>query len=327
MPESPQPWASGGATVEDPKARQYTVTTPDGRTLGVAEYGPADGIPYFDLHGTPGCRYGGPPPGEPELFERLGVRRIGYDRAGYGLSTRRPGRRVVDVADDVRVIADHLGLDSFAVTGGSGGGPHCLAVAARLRDRVTRVACVVGVAPMGDDGLPTDVWLDGMTEGNIKEFTWALAGEDVLRPELERLAADELARVVDDPANALGPDYELPDADRAVMSDPRRAERIVRGTQEAYRTGVDGWVDDNIVFVSPWGFDVSEITAPAMVWFGVEDTLVPPAHGEWLATHVPGAQVVRMKGGHMELANRLGDLAAWLAGGDLPGDARPGSSA
>ena len=68
-----QPWISGGATQPDPDARQYTVVTPDGRTLGVAEYGPADGLPVFSLHGTPGCRFGGPPPEEPDLYERLGA--------------------------------------------------------------------------------------------------------------------------------------------------------------------------------------------------------------------------------------------------------------
>ena len=318
-----QPWISGGATQPDPDARQYTVVTPDGRTLGVAEYGPADGLPVFSLHGTPGCRFGGPPPEEPDLYERLGVRVIGYDRAGYGLSTRRPGRRVVDVVDDVRAIADHNGIEQFAVTGGSGGGPHCLAVTARLADRVTRSACVVGVTPFGAEGLPAEQWLAGMTEGNVKEFTWAAEGEAVMRPNLERLATAELQRVLDNPADPFGDDYELSAGDRAILADPRRHVRTVRLTQEAFRNGVDGWLDDNLVFVSPWGFDVAEITRPTMVWFGVEDTLVPPAHGEWLAAHVPGAMVVRMAGGHMELALRAADLVGWLAGGDPPPDPVP----
>ncbi|MFZ0325074.1 MAG: alpha/beta hydrolase [Actinomycetes bacterium] len=321
---SQRPWVSGGATVPDPSARESTVATPDGRTLGIAEYGPVDGFPIFSLHGTPACRYGGPPLDHPTLYEDRSVRVIGYDRPGYGLSTRHPGRTVADAAADVATIADTLGLGRFAVTGGSGGGPHCLAAAALLPDRVTRVACVVGAAPLGGPGLTLEAWLDGMTQGNIDEFTWSLEGEAAMRPKLEALATDELTAAVEDPANIFGAGYELSDGDRAILADPRRHERIARVTQEAFRHGIDGWVDDNLLFVKPWGFELNAITAPAMVWYGLEDTLVPQAHGEWLAAHVPNADVVRMEGGHMELSHRVPDLIEWLAGGSLPADATKG---
>jgi pimeloyl-ACP methyl ester carboxylesterase len=319
--ESRPAWVSGGADVPDTKAREYTVTTPDGRTLGVAEYGPEDGSPIVGIHGTPGCRYGGPPPEKPDLYDRLGVRSILFDRPGYGLSTRRPGRKVADVADDVRAIVDHLGIDRFAVTGGSGGGPRSLAVATLLADRVTRAACVVGVAPFGEEGLPQDEWLEGMTQGNVDEFRWALEGEESLIPNLQRLAAEELPRVKADPSNPFGEEYELSDGDREIMSRPAYHERMIRMIQESYRTGVFGWVDDNLTFVRPWGFNLADLRVPTTVWFGVDDTLVPAAHGEWLAAHTPGVSVVRMYGGHMELTNRVEDLVQWLVDGDMPSDA------
>ncbi len=320
-----EPWVSGGAE-PDPAARQYTVGTLDGRILGVAEYGPLDGQPVFSLHGTPGSRYGGPPPEHPTLYEDRSVRVIHYDRPGYGLSTRHPGRSVADCAADVAAIADRLDLTQFAVSGGSGGGPHCLAVAALLPERVTRVACVVGVAPFGDEGLPRDEWLRDQTQGNVKEFTWSLGGEGVMRPELERLAGEDLARMREGRIS-FGADYDLAEGDTEIMERPAYAERILRTMEEAYRTGVDGWVDDNLVFVKPWGFDVAMITAPATVWYGVQDTLVPPQHGRWLAAHVPGASVVAMNGGHMELANRVPDLVGWLVGDEPPADATSGGRA
>jgi len=320
-PQDTPAWVSGGADEPDPLARQYAVTAPDGRTIQVAEYGPEDGSPIISIHGTPGSRYGGPPPDKPDLYERLGVRSIGFDRSGYGLSTPRPGRRAVDAADDVAAIAQHLGLTSVAVTGGSGGGPHCLAAAAKLPALVTRVACIVGVAPFGAEGLPRDEWLDGMTKGNVDEFSWAIAGEQELRKNLQRLASEELKRVAVDPSSALGEEYELADSDREIMARPEHQTRIKRMLQESYRQGVDGWVDDDLLFVRPWGFEVSEVGLPAMVWFGVNDTLVPPAHGEWLAKHVPGARVLRMSGGHMELVDRVEELVTWLIGGDEPRDA------
>ena len=323
---SDQPWVSGGATFPDPDARQRTVTTPDGRTLGVAEYGPEDGFPVVGIHGTPGSRFAGPPPQQPDLYDRLGVRSITFDRPGYGISTRRAGRTVADAADDVAAIVDALGVDQFAVTGGSGGGPHCLAVATLLPDRVTRVACVVGVAPLGDAGLPQDDWLAGTTKGNVDEFTWSMAGEETLRPQLQRLAAADLERVAADPTNPFGEEYQMSDGDREIMSRPDYAVRIQRLIEEAYRCGVDGWVDDDLVFVKDWGFDLSALTAPAMVWYGTDDTLVPPAHGQWLARNVPGALVVTMAGGHLELVNRAEELMVWLTGGQAPADAVRGQS-
>ena len=318
---SDHPWVSGGAADPDANARQTTVTTPDGLTLGVAEYGPPDGFPVVSIHGTPGSRYGGPPPDKADLYDRLGVRTISFDRPGYGLSERRPERVVADAAADVETIADALALDTFAVTGGSGGGPHCLAVATLLPARVTRVACVVGVAPLGAAGLSEDEWLAGMTQGNIDEFTWAMAGEAVLRPNLERLAADDLMRVAADPSNPLGDTYEMSEGDKEIMARPEYAKRMQRMMQEAYRQGVDGWVDDDLVFVKPWGFDLKELRVPAMVWYGADDTLVPPAHGRWLAQNVPNAMVVTMSGGHLELVNRVEELLTWLIGGETPHDA------
>jgi pimeloyl-ACP methyl ester carboxylesterase len=321
---SDQPWISGGASFPDPDARQRTVTTPDGRVLGVAEYGPEDGYPVVGIHGTPGSRFAGPPPQHPDLYDRLGVRSITFDRPGYGISTRRPGRTVADVVDDVAVIADALDVDQFAVTGGSGGGPHCLAVATLLPDRVARVACVVGVAPLGDAGLPQDEWLAGTAQGNIDEFTWSMAGEGTLRPQLERLAAADLQRVAADPTDPFGEEYQMSASDREIMSRPEFAVRTQRLIEEAFRCGVDGWVDDDLVFVSDWGFDVSALRVPAMVWYGTDDTLVPPAHGRWLARNVPGALVVTMSGGHLELINRAEELMVWLTGGQAPEDAARG---
>jgi pimeloyl-ACP methyl ester carboxylesterase len=315
-------WVSGGAE-PDPDARQYTVGAPDGRILGVAEYGPSDGRPIFSLHGTPGCRYGGAPPEHPTLYEDRNVRVIHYDRPGYGLSTRHPGRSVADCAADVAAIADRLGIDQFAVTGGSGGGPHCLAVAALLPQRVTRVACVVGVAPVDNGEFD---FADGMTQGNVDEFTWATQGESVLRPQLERLAADDLNRLGEGKIG-FGDAYEMAEGDLEILARPAYADRFTRTMTEAYRTGVDGWCDDNLVFVKPWGFGVEQVGVPAMVWYGVDDTLVPMQHGVWLAHHVPGAIAVAMSGGHMELANRVPDLIAWLLGGEAPADAFPGVDA
>ncbi|HEY2694519.1 MAG TPA: alpha/beta hydrolase [Pseudonocardiaceae bacterium] len=291
-----------------------TVTVADGRTLAYAVWGDPDGHPIFSLHGTPGSRLNRHP--DDSKVAAIGARVITYDRPGYGASTRHHGRTVVDCVADVAAIAADLGLDQFAVTGGSGGGPHCLAVAARLPKRVTRAACVVGVAPYERLG---DAFFDGMDPENIKEFGWALDGAARLAPELRREADGMLTRMAADPATVLG-DFDIPEADRAILARPDIAVVLREGMTEAVRRSVDGWVDDDLAFTKPWGFDVESVSVPTSVWWGTKDVLVPAGHGEWLARHVPGA-ILRIddSGGHqMDPETRISLLYNWLLhGGDL----------
>jgi pimeloyl-ACP methyl ester carboxylesterase len=292
--------------------------TPDGRQLAYALWGDPDGFPVFQLHGTPGCRLERWP--DEELYRRLGVFLVTHDRPGYGQSTRRPGRRIVDEAGDVAALADHLGLERFGVTGGSGGGAHALACAARLPGRVVRAACVVGVAPLGADGLEQDDWLDGMDPENVKEFGWVLAGEDVLLRELEAEHARIAARVGDDPSAVIG-DFDLSEADRKELTRKERMQVIRESWAEHSVRGVGGWADDDLAHMRPWGFDVGEITVPVLIRYGATDVLVPPAHGDWLAAHVPGCIVkVDRVAGHLgeDPVEEIGETARWLRDGEPP---------
>jgi pimeloyl-ACP methyl ester carboxylesterase len=283
---------------------------PDGRTLCFAEWGDPAGFPVVALHGTPGNRLNRHP--DSEQYVRAGARIITHDRAGYGGSTRRPGRSVVDSVEDVAALVDHLGIDRFSVTGGSGGGPHSLAVAARLGDRVVRARCVVGVAPYGAAGLD---FFAGMAAMNVAEFGWALDGEDVLVPNIEREHAGMVERVAADPATLLG-DYEIDAVDQAVLARDDMASMLREFGAELGRGGYWGWVDDDLAFTRPWGFDLSEITVPVEVRYGDKDTLVPAAHGEWLAKAVPGATTFLEQGeGHMGDPDEVFTLTRWLVTG------------
>ena len=297
------------------------MTTPDGRTLAFAVWGDADGFPVLGLHGTPGCRLERWP--DEELYRRAGVCLVTHDRAGYGRSDRRRGRRVADEADDVLALAEHLGFERFGVTGASGGGHHALACAALLPDRVVRATCAVGPAPLGQPGLEQEEWLAGQDAANVKEFGWAVAGEDVLYPELERELSEMAARVAVDPASVLG-EFDLSDTDRAELARPERMQIIRESIAEQAATGVDGWVDDDLATVAPWGFDVSRIGVPVLIRYGATDVLVPPAHGEWLAANVPGC-VVRLDddAGHLgtDPEQEITENLLWLRDGVAP----PGS--
>ena len=286
------------------------VRTADGRTLAYAQIGDPEGVPAFVLHGTPGSRLNGRHP-DPARVAEAGLRVITYDRPGYGRSTRHPGRNVVDCVTDIAAIADALGIERFFVTGSSGGGPHALAVAARLPQRVIRAECNVSGAPYDAPDLD---WFAGMDPENVKEFGWALKGEETLVRELEREAGEWLSRLDEDPATFLG-EFELGEADKTVLQDRIVRERMRKSISEALASGVWGWVDDDLAFVKPWGFEVAEIRVPAQVRYGAGDVLAPAGHGEWLARHVPEANViVDHEAGHLSMPDeqleRLRSLVA-----------------
>jgi pimeloyl-ACP methyl ester carboxylesterase len=287
-----------------------TLTLPDGRTLAYAEWGDPQGSPIIVIHGTPGCRLNRHP--DNAKIAATGARAITFDRAGYGASDRHHGRRVVDCVADVEALADHLGLDRFATTGGSGGGPHCLAVASLLPDRVTRVACIVGIAPYDVLG---EKWFEGMDPQNIKEFGWALGDEATLEAELSREAEEMNQRIAEDPANVLG-DFEIPESDRAILARPEIAAVMTEALIECVRNGVGGWADDDLAFTRPWGFDPASITVPTAVWWGADDVLVPASHGEWLAATIPNAVSRVDHGGHMaDPDTHIQRLYPWLIDG------------
>ena len=292
-----------------------TLTLPDGRTLAYALWGDPNGFPVIGLHGTPGCRLNRL--GKEDAYKSAGVHYITHDRSGYGRSTRRPGRSVADAVEDVAALADALGLERFAVTGRSGGGPHALACAALLGERVVRVSCHVSLAPFGSEGLARDAWLAGMDPENVKEFGWTEAGESVLKPEVEREYGAMVERVARDPATFLG-NFQINESDRAAFGRPDFARVLAEAVPEMCPHDVSGWVDDNLAFMKPWGFDLAAIRVPVMVRYGRGDVLVPASHGDWLAKNVPGV-VARVDdaAGHMS-ADPIRDFTddiAWLRGG------------
>jgi pimeloyl-ACP methyl ester carboxylesterase len=268
---------------------------PDGRVLDVEVTGPADGTPLVFHHGTPGSKL--PTHHLQRAATERGLRLVTYSRAGYGGSSRRPGRRIVDIVEDVVAMLDAVGAERCVVAGESGGGPHTLATAARLPERVAGALCIAGVAPYAADGLD---FLAGMGEQNVEEFGLAVRGEAALRPRHE--ADAEQLRGTDGPGIVAALQTLLPDVDRGVLTDGY-GQDLADSISEGLRTGVDGWLDDDLAFTVPWGFDLAEISVPVFLWQGSEDLMVPFAHGQWLAGQIPGVRAHLLDGhGHLSIA-------------------------
>ena len=285
--------------------REHEVRGPGGRTLHAYEAGDPGGELVVVHHGTP-CS-GVLAPWWAEDAAARGIRLVGYDRSGYGGSDRHAGRSVADAAADVAAIADHFGAARFRTWGVSGGGPHALACAALLPDRVVAAATLASVAPYRAEGLD---WSAGMGQDNLDEFAAAEAGEGALRPFLAEASAGLLAAgprgLADEMRSILG------DPDLAVLSG-EVASFMYEWLTTGQRHGFDGWLDDDLAFVRDWGFDLASIRVPVLVLQGRHDLMVPFAHGGWLAATIPAATArLTDDDGHLTLITDVGPVHAWL---------------
>ena len=281
------------------------VRAPDGRTLHTQAAGPADGDLVIVHHGTPSSSLLAAWWAEDAAAR--GIRLVGYDRPGYGRSDSQPGRRIGDAAADTAAIADAYGADRFRTWGISGGGPHALACAALLPDRIIAAAALASVAPYGASGLD---YLAGMGEDNVVEFELAIQGEGALRPrhaeqhqEMRQSTPDGLWEML----RTL-----LPDADLGVLTG-EMATFMHQWMMRGFEAGYEGWLEDDLAFVSDWGFRVEDIKVPTLVVQGRLDLMVPFAHGEWLAAAIPGATArLSDTDGHLTLLRDLGPVHEWL---------------
>ena len=282
-----------------------TISTESGRELRIIEAGRPDGAPILVHHGTPASRllYHG----WVEDAGSRGIRLIGYDRPGYGGSTPDPGRTVAGAAGDVAAIAKALGLERLAVWGISGGGPHALACAALLPDLVVAAAALASPAPYPAEGLD---WFEGMGEDNITEFGAALDGRDAVEQFVEAAAPEMLGTNTETLLQGLR--TLLSPADLAVLKEDI-AGYLRAATREAIGERRDGWVDDDLAFISPWGFDLGQIRVPVMLMHGEQDRFVPFSHGEWLAGRIVDVETrLSADDGHLTLKLRVPEVHAWL---------------
>lgn len=266
------------------------VTLDDGRSLHVFDSGLGERVLLWH-HGSPqtGAVL------EPVLraAAERGIRAVGYGRPSYGGSSASVGRDVASAARDVSQVMDALAVDEFAVMGASGGGPHALACAALLADRVTAAVTLAGIAPF------------------TIEFDWfaGMADPDDLRAAFEgRVARAHRAEVGEfDPASFIAADYAALDGEwKSLGEDVGRSEQW----------GDGGLIDDDVAFASPWGFDVASIEVPVLIVQGGLDRVVPASHGEWLARSIHSSQLwMRPDDGHVSVLSAVPEALDWIAAG------------
>jgi pimeloyl-ACP methyl ester carboxylesterase len=224
----------------------------------------------------------------------LGIRAISYSRAGYGTSDRDYGRSIVSVNKDISEVLASKGIERFVAIGWSGGGPHALANT--LLETNVGAITLAGVGAYGVDDLD---FLEGMAQENYDEFGASLQGEDVIQKWFVDNATVFKSAGGAEIREAFG--GLISEADKKSM-EGSFADVIASAIQSGLAVSFDGWVDDDVAFTKPWGFDLATITKPVKIWQGDQDFMVPHAHSHWLKKHISTAELTFIPGqGHVTL--------------------------
>ena len=269
-----------------------TVTI-DGRVVCFADYGPGDSLPVLWCHAGPGSRF--EPAPLVDDATAAGLRLIGIDRPGYGMSTPMPGRTIAGWVGDALAVADSVGIERFAVVGESTGGAYALALAAGAPERVLGVVACCAMTDMRCDECRATM-----------SPLYAHAVWDA--PDREAAIAAALEAHGENGSRMVEMAAQLPPSDAALFADPSwlgsmRAEAV----PAMFAFGFEGYADDRIADKAGWvDFDVSAITCPVIVLHGSEDVICDPRQARHTSELVPGAELRIVDGlGHFSIAKQI----------------------
>jgi pimeloyl-ACP methyl ester carboxylesterase len=261
----------------------------DDRQIGFAEFGDPQGRAVFWLHGTPGARR--QIPTEARVYaEKRQIRLIGIDRPGIGSSTPHQYDTVFAFADDLRTIADTLGIDQMEVIGLSGGGPYTLACAAAMPDRVVAAGVIGGVAPTtGSDAIGGG--LMGSVGLRVAPLLQVAGGPiGVVASALIRLIRPVGSPVVDLYGRVS------PVADRQLLARPEIKAMFLDDLLNGSRKQMAAPFADVVVFARDWGFRLDEVKVPVRWWHGDHDHIVPFEHGQHVVAKLPDVELYHLPG-------------------------------
>lgn len=276
-----------------PPRYEGRVTVGGGRQIGIAEFGPPSSdqtIVWF--HGTPGARRQVPPVAR-RIADERGVRIIGMDRPGVGLSTPHLYHQLLDFTVDLELALDRLGVNRFSAVGLSGGAPYALAAAYAFPERVPSVGILGGVVPSGGE--------EGTTGGLVSLATRFKPLLPIISEPIGSLMTTlvRAAKPIGSPALDLYARFSPP-GDRAVLAQPDIKEMFLDDINNSGRHGMRAAVYDAILFTRYWGFNVRDLRVPVTWWQGDGDNIVPLSHAQHIVPLIPGAELrIRPGDGHL----------------------------
>ena len=274
----------------------------DGRDLAYEVVGDPAGVPVFFQHGTGDSRLCKHP--DDALTASLGVRLITADRPGVGGSSPSKGRSILDWVPDVQALADELGLDSFVVAGHSGGGPHALAVAVQLGDRVTKVGLASPIAPFDQEGTK------GMVKDRDLKLIFKLAHVKWLASAVGKVEAKHYRKDIHGFVAHCAKEWK---SDAPVFNDPVLEPMFEAEFDAAFAQGGVGALDDMWAFLD-WGFEPERVTQPVELFAGDADDILDPEMSTRLAARLPVCNARTWTGaGHYGVYSRWREFLGALA--------------
>jgi pimeloyl-ACP methyl ester carboxylesterase len=262
-----------------------TLELSDGRTLAYELWGDPTGTPVIFQHGTGDSRLARHP--DESATSDLGIRLVTVDRPGVGGSTHKPNRSLLEWVPDVSALADALDLERFAVAGWSGGGPHALAIASALPERVTKVALAACLAPFDTPGARD------LVENKDLRMIWKLSHLKFIARAAGRLESKHDRKHLSDFVDSIGKDAP---SDRSVLGDPELHPMFEEEMGEALRQGGIGVLDDMWAFLD-WGFTPEQVTQHVELFYGEQDEILSPEMSRTLAARLPDAIAHSWAGG------------------------------
>lgn len=285
---------------------QSWVRLPGGQRVSYAVFGAAGGLPVVALHGAPSSRlmYRA----ADQAAHAAGLCLYAPDRPGYGGTSDGLPATLEARTDWLEALVDTLGLEHFTLLAVSGGAPYAVALAERLPGRVDGLALV---SPMGP----------------VADYVATAVGTREPIPFLQRRFFLHLPRrrwLVEPAAEAAGLIYRnlpwivagmvprvLSPADAPILMRPEVRRAMQEMTSEGFRQGGRGGIADLEIFSSRWHVAYERITAPAVLWQGTADRIVPPAASLHLASQLPRCQLIRIEGaGHFWIFDHIPEVVA-----------------
>ncbi len=260
-----------------------TLILRDGRRLGYAQYGNPSGRPVFFFHGGAGSRLE-----HPAHVCAIGARLICTDRPGHGFSDFQPDRKLLDWPADVAQLANHLKINKFYVLGWSAGGPHALACAYQMPERVLACAVAAGLGPMSWTGATRGIGFPG------RVFVYAARNLPWLIGLFRMIARNTIWGDTEEARQQLL--LSMPIENREHMLQSGNLDMLFADVREGYRQGWQGVARDDVIVMQDWGFDIADIIVRVDVWHGEQDRNVPIQSAEYMRDRIPNTRATFLPG-------------------------------
>lgn len=269
--------------------QRHMMALPDGRQLFWVEQGDMTGLPVICLHSF---LYGVDWPDDAvEALASKHLRVISISRPGFGASDFAPSAYGDDllntVANDIRQLMDHLGIERAIIMG------HVIGSVYALRFALLHPARVAALLAVSHAPIWRDEWLEQLPKrqriiARITQHAPHLL-PFVTRAGVALIDAGYLEQFV----NALHKDIP---ADARALKRKTVFDAVAKGLEHTTQQGSEGFRRDCPFALTDFSTTARALETPLHIIHGEGDKIVPLRNIELFAEVAPATRVTRVKG-------------------------------